>query len=72
MPSQSPPPGAVGIGGIKLAVAILPGSKGVITLGLKTVRDQLQLDIMQGLKVKALKSSIMEIKYQLAVSQGKH
>ena len=39
---------------IRLAVAVLPGGDDVLILGSKTLREQLNIDVMDGLKAKVL------------------
>lgn len=54
---------------IKLAVVILPGGNDVIIFEPTTLCEQLSIDVMEGLKAKALGSGVMEAGEQGAVQR---
>lgn len=50
-----------------LVVAVLPGADDVSILRLRKRRDQLSIDAIQGLKAKAIGSSLKEAGHQVAI-----
>lgn len=53
--------------GIKLAVEVVPSGNDVLILEMRAIREQLIIDIIQRLTVKALGPGVMETGDQLAV-----